>query len=65
MARGTFDPRVIAEGTIAYLITLDDGFRIVYRDSGGQVTEYEKAAIGKQGGVDLAIDAVSGRFPRR
>jgi hypothetical protein len=32
-ARGTSDPRVIEEGTIAYLITLDDGFRIMFRDS--------------------------------
>jgi hypothetical protein len=62
MARGTFDPRVIGEGTIAYLITLDDGFRIIYRDSGGQLTDYEKAAMDTLGGVDLAIDAVSGDF---
>jgi Beta-lactamase superfamily domain len=31
-ARGTSDPRIIRKGTIAYLITLDDGFRIIYRD---------------------------------
>ena len=36
-ARGTGGPRVITEGTIAYLITLDDGFRIMYRDSAGVV----------------------------
>jgi L-ascorbate metabolism protein UlaG (beta-lactamase superfamily) len=60
--RGTFDPRVITEGTIAYLITLDDGFRILYRDSGGHVTEYEKAAMAKLPGVDLAIVAVSADF---
>jgi hypothetical protein len=58
-ARGTFDPRVITEGTIAYLITLDDGFRIMYRDSGGHVTEYEKAAMEKLGGVDLALVGLS------
>jgi L-ascorbate metabolism protein UlaG (beta-lactamase superfamily) len=58
-ARGTFDPRVVTEGTIAYLITLDDGFRIVYRDSGGHVTDYEKAAMEKLGGVDLALVALS------
>ena len=28
--RGTNDPRITAEGTIAYLITLDDGFSIIY-----------------------------------
>jgi L-ascorbate metabolism protein UlaG (beta-lactamase superfamily) len=58
-ARGTFDPRVVTEGTIAYLITLDDGFRIMYRDSGGHVTDYEKAAMQKLAGVDLAIVGLS------
>jgi L-ascorbate metabolism protein UlaG (beta-lactamase superfamily) len=58
-ARGTFDPRVVTEGTIAYLITLDDGFRIMYRDSGGHVTDYEKAAMEKLGGVDLALVGLS------
>ncbi|HLI22592.1 MAG TPA: MBL fold metallo-hydrolase [Stellaceae bacterium] len=60
--RGTFDPRVIAEGTIAYIITFDDGFRIVYRDSGGHITEYEKAAFKNSPGVDLAIVALSADF---
>src|SRR5260370_378497 len=50
-ARGTSDPRVIREGTIAYLITLDDGFRIMYRDSGGHVTDQEKAVMARVGGV--------------
>jgi L-ascorbate metabolism protein UlaG (beta-lactamase superfamily) len=58
-ARGTFDPRLVTEGTIAFLITLDDGFRIMYRDSGGHVTDYEKAAMQKIAGVDLAIVALS------
>jgi L-ascorbate metabolism protein UlaG (beta-lactamase superfamily) len=58
-ARGTFDPSVVTEGTIAYLITLDDGFRIMYRDSGGHVTDYEKAAMEKLGGVDLALVGLS------
>jgi L-ascorbate metabolism protein UlaG (beta-lactamase superfamily) len=60
--RGTFDKRVIAEGTIAYLITLDDGFRIMYRDSGGRVTDYEKAAMQRLPGIDLALVAVSADF---
>jgi L-ascorbate metabolism protein UlaG (beta-lactamase superfamily) len=61
-ARGTSDPRIIREGTIAYLITLDDGFRIIYRDSGGRVTEQEKAVMRRIGGVDLALVAVSADF---
>jgi L-ascorbate metabolism protein UlaG (beta-lactamase superfamily) len=60
--RGTFDPRVITEGTILYIITFDDGFRVVYRDSGGHVTDYEKAAFAKSPGVDLALVALSADF---
>ncbi len=63
--RGTSDPRVITEGTIAYLITLDDGFRIIYRDSGGRITDYEKAAMAKLPGVDLALVAVSADYLNR
>jgi hypothetical protein len=62
MARGTFDPRVITEGTIAYLITFDDGFRVIYRDSGGKVTDWEHKALARVGGVDLAVTAVSADY---
>lgn len=61
-ARGTSDPRVITEGTIGFLITLDNGFRIYYRDSGGVVTDYERAAMAKIPGVDVALVAVSASF---
>jgi L-ascorbate metabolism protein UlaG (beta-lactamase superfamily) len=61
-ARGTSDRRVIAEGTIAYLITLDSGFRIMYRDSGGRVTDFEKAAMEKAGRVDVALVAVGASY---
>jgi L-ascorbate metabolism protein UlaG (beta-lactamase superfamily) len=62
IARGSSDPRIVAEGTIAYLITLDSGFRILYRDSGGQVTDYEKAAALRVGPVDLAIVATAASY---
>jgi L-ascorbate metabolism protein UlaG (beta-lactamase superfamily) len=56
--RGTSDPRVIAEGTIAYLLTFDNGFRLMYRDSAGTITEYEKAAMKRIGGrVDVGLVA--------
>jgi L-ascorbate metabolism protein UlaG (beta-lactamase superfamily) len=58
-ANGSSDPRITAEGTIAYLITLDDGYRIMYRDSGGQITDYERAAMQRVGRVDLALAAVA------
>ena len=44
---------------MAFLITFDDGFRIAYRDSGGAMTEYEKAAMAKVGRVDLLIGAIA------
>ena len=60
--RGTSDPRITAEGTITYLITLDDGFRILYRDSGGAVTDYERAAMKRIGRVNVALVAVAADF---
>jgi len=57
-ARGTNDRRVITEGTIAYLLTFDNGFRLMYRDSAGAITDYEKAAMQRIGGrVDVALVA--------
>jgi len=57
-ARGTSDRRVITEGTIAYLLNFDNGFRLMYRDSAGTITDYEKAAMQRIGGrVDVALVA--------
>jgi L-ascorbate metabolism protein UlaG (beta-lactamase superfamily) len=61
-SRGVQDPRVVTEGTLAYLITLDNGFRIMYRDSGGRVTDFEKAAMERAGRVDVALVAVSASY---
>ena len=46
----------MSEGTIAYLITLDNGFRIMFRDSGGVVTDFGKAAMARIGRVDVRFD---------
>ena len=61
-ARGSSDPKIVTEGTIAYLITLDNGFRILYRDSGGKLTDYERAAAQRVGSVDLALAATSASY---
>jgi len=58
-ARGSSEPRIVTEGTIAYLITLDNGFRIMFRDSGGAITDYERAVMQRVGHVDLALAAVA------
>ncbi|MBI3050429.1 MAG: MBL fold metallo-hydrolase [Acidobacteria bacterium] len=61
--RGTGGPRLADEGTITYLITLDTGFRIVYRDTAGEITEYERAAMRRIGGrVEVAIVAVAAAY---
>src|SRR5262245_45900895 len=62
LSRGVQDPRVVTEGTLAYLITLDNGFRIMYRDSGGSVTDFEKAAMERIGRVDVGLIAVSAAY---
>ena len=62
-ARGTFSPNVITQGTIAYLITLDTGFRLIYRDSAGPITAYEQEAMARIGGrTDVAIVAYMGQY---
>jgi L-ascorbate metabolism protein UlaG (beta-lactamase superfamily) len=58
-ARGSTDPNIITEGTIAYVITFDDGFRLAYRDSGGIMTADEMAAMDKIGAVDVLLGAVA------
>lgn len=55
--RGTSDARVLTEGTISYLFTFDNGFRLVYKDSSGDITDFEKVAFARSGPVDVAIVA--------
>ncbi len=56
------DARVVTEGTIAFLFTFDSGFRLMFRNSGGAVTEYERAAMQRAGRVDVALVAVSASY---
>ena len=62
LARGTFDPRVLTVGTIAYFITFDDGFRVVWLDSAGPITDALTAYMKTKGHVDLAIVAYVGHY---
>ncbi len=62
-ARGSSDPRVVKEGTIAYLFTFDGGFRLIYRNSAGPITDAERAVLKRIGGkTDVAIVAYIGQF---
>jgi L-ascorbate metabolism protein UlaG (beta-lactamase superfamily) len=62
VSRGTSDPRVITVGTIAYFVTFDDGFRVVWLDSAGPITDSLRAFMKKIGRVDLAIVAYIGHY---
>ncbi len=60
MARGTFAPDVITKGTIAYGFTFDTGFKLVWLDSAGPLTDGVRALARKLGPVDIAIVAYQG-----
>jgi L-ascorbate metabolism protein UlaG (beta-lactamase superfamily) len=60
MAKGTFAPDVITKGTIAYGFTFDTGFKLVWIDSAGPVTDGVRALAQKLGPVDIAIVAYQG-----
>ena len=60
--RGVSDPRLVTEGTITYLITFNNGFRLAYRDSGGTITDYETAAMKRVGRVDVALLATEAAY---
>jgi hypothetical protein len=59
-AKGTFAPDVITKGTIAYGFTFDTGFKIVWIDSAGPVTDGVRALAQKLAPVDIAIIAYQG-----
>jgi L-ascorbate metabolism protein UlaG (beta-lactamase superfamily) len=59
LARGSTDPLIITQGTIAYVFTFEDGFKVAWRDSGGVITDFEKQAMKKIGPVDVLLGAVA------
>lgn len=59
-ARGSFAPEVITAGTIAYAFTFDTGFKLLWLDSAGPVTDGDRALAQKLGPVDIAIIAYQG-----
>lgn len=57
--RGVHTPEVNTEATLTYIIEID-GFRIAYRDSGGPISDEEKAYFTAHPGVDVAILSING-----
>jgi L-ascorbate metabolism protein UlaG (beta-lactamase superfamily) len=65
VGRGSFDPRIATQGTIAYLFTFDSGYRMVWVDSAGPITPYLQAAMETLKSTNLAIVGDTGQvFPR-
>lgn len=62
IARGSFDPAISTEGTIAYLFTFDGGFRLIYLDSAGPITDAEREVMARIGRSDVAIVAYQGQY---
>jgi L-ascorbate metabolism protein UlaG (beta-lactamase superfamily) len=56
-ALGTFDPKVITEGTLAYALVFPSGFKAVLIGSAGPITPGVRALAEKLGPVDVAIVA--------
>jgi L-ascorbate metabolism protein UlaG (beta-lactamase superfamily) len=64
-ARGSRDPKLAEEGTIAYLFTFDNGYRLYYQDSAGPPTEPQMAFMRTVPSVDLASIAYAGYLPQQ
>lgn len=60
--KGVRDSRVTTEGTIAYLFTFDTGFRLLFLDSGGPITEGERKVMQRVGRTDVALVAYQGHY---
>jgi len=63
MTDGSADQRVITEGTIGFLFTFANGYRIYYRDAAGTMTDYEKALASRIGSPDVGMFAYSDPEP--
>ena len=61
-ARGSSDPTIGTEGTLAYLITFDSGLRLLWLDSAGPITEEERRLMARIGRTDVAIVAYQGQY---
>jgi L-ascorbate metabolism protein UlaG (beta-lactamase superfamily) len=59
-AKGTSSPDVITKGTIAYGFTFATGFKLVWLDSAGPITEGVRALAAKLAPVDIAIISYAG-----
>ena len=62
LKRGAGGPRISSEGTLTYLVTFDNGFRIAYDDTAGAPTAEQKAAFASLPRTDIGIVPYTGRI---
>jgi L-ascorbate metabolism protein UlaG (beta-lactamase superfamily) len=61
-ARGSSDTTIGSRGTLAYLLTFDTGFRLIWLDSAGPLTDAERGLMQRIGRTDVAIVAYQGQY---
>ena len=61
-ARGSRDPRLAAEGTIGYLFTFDNGYRLYFQDTAGPITAPQQELMKTIDAVDAGLFAYQGFF---
>jgi hypothetical protein len=61
-ARGSSDPGVGTEGTIAFLFTFTGGLRLLFLDSAGPITDAERQLMRRIKRTDVAIIAYQGQY---
>jgi len=62
---GSSDPAIRDKGTLAYVLTFPNGFKVLHLSSGGPVTDGDKALEARVGSVDVAIIAYQARATSR
>ena len=63
--RGSFDPLILTQGTMAYLLTLDSGYRVMWLDSGGPIVDTLRAVMQRVGSTNLALAGYQVQFAPR
>ncbi len=61
MARGSGDPRILDQGTIAYLFTFDNGYRLLWLDSAGPITSQLQTVMERVRTTNVAIVGYQGQ----
>jgi hypothetical protein len=64
IARGSGDPRIVDQGTIAYLFTFEKGYRLLWLDSAGPITSQLETVMRRVGSTNMAVVGYAGSFPR-